>query len=219
LVVDAYNLNIRPTKRALKEHKLSHLRDAAKRVIYGLSYGATSFKIYETLSLEGIDITIDQVNKLIESLMNNYQKRFSYNEMIKEWIKKEDYLVNCYGRVRHFEKINRLISSSKNDVSLHAEREAVNFIPQSTVADVMNQVLSKIFFDESINIHAKILLQIHDEVLLSCKKEFADYVSNKVVSIIKSVPIFRCHFDGTRLDDKNYYFGAGVSVAPKWSKD
>lgn len=219
LVVDAYGLKIRPTKKSLKENKLSYLRDAAKRVIYGLAYGATEYKIFETLSLEGIDITLDQVYKLIDSLKNNYKERFLYNEKIKSWIRRENYLVNCYGRIRHFEKINKLIASNKNDVNLHAEREAINFIPQSTVADVMNQVLSQLFFDEYVRVHAKILLQIHDEVLLSCKKEFADYVSNKVVSIIKSVPIFRCHFDGTRLDNKNYYFGAGVSVASKWSKD
>lgn len=136
-------------------------RNLAKTVNFALQYRASHYKLSKILKISEED-AIDVYNKYWETysglrdLMKHCDDKVDIGEPIQ----------TPFGRRRRFEKIKR----QKWD---KAYRQAYNFLIQSTGADMTNKAfytVDKVL--KSANI-GKALFPVHDELLITCKKEKA----------------------------------------------
>lgn len=122
-------------------------REIAKRIVYALSYGSGSVKIAEVA-----EIPLDEAKSLIRKFAKEFPHYFG---KLQEWgdaATSVGYLVNPFGRVHNF-------------TGDRVYTQARNFIPQSTVADMMNIVLCQVWGAVK-PVGAHVLLQIYDQIIL-----------------------------------------------------
>lgn len=214
LAIEAFNLSdVKPNKKSIKQKGYSHLRDAAKRLIYGFSYGGSVNTIYKSMLMSGVIISYEDIQKLMNSFSQRYYKRFFFNEVVEKRVKKLKWLSNCFGRKRRFYVINE-----KTEIDNDAIREALNFIPQSTVADSVSQILTKIHLNEELRkLKTKIILQVHDEIILSCRDEDVDVVKGIVKNLANEVEIYHADLNGKKILKDGFKYGIGIKDFKVWS--
>lgn len=137
-------------------------RSLAKRIVYGLSYGSGATKLAEVAEISF---------KSAQALLNKFKQEFpNYFGGLSTWgdlAMSDGFLVNPFGRVHNFYG-DRIFTQSRN------------FMPQSTVADMMNVVLCRIYRRiQGMPIH--ILLQVYDQVILEAQNSVLD-TAIKIVS-------------------------------------
>ena len=149
------------------------LRRKAKAVNFGLIYGMSSYGL-------GEDLNIDP--KEAKVYMDKY---FATYKRVKEYLNQvvEDAKVNCYVRT-YYGRI-RPLPEFKNGRPMEkafAKRAAMNSPIQGTAADIMKMAMINIdkLLDKN-KLESRMVLQVHDEVLIEAKKSEVD----KVKSILK----------------------------------
>ncbi len=144
------------------------MRRNAKAVNFGIVYGISAFSLSEDLS-----ITRDEAKEYMESYFAAYPKIRGFLNDLVENAKKNGYVTTLYGRRR---PIPELASSNFNQRSF-GERAAMNSPIQGTAADIMKIAMIRVekrLADEGMK--SKIVLQIHDELLIEAYREEADQV-------------------------------------------
>jgi len=134
------------------------MRRAAKAVNFGIIYGLG----YVGLA-QGEGISRQEAKDFIE-------KYFSIHTSIKQWLDRtkqlahdQGYVETLFGRRRYFPEIN----SSNGMLVSSAERQAINAPIQGTAADIMKLAMIKVHQGlSSVSPNAKLLLQVHDELVL-----------------------------------------------------
>ena len=150
------------------------LRSAAKTISFGIVYGMGAKALAETLG-----ITEAKAKEYIEAYLDRKPKVKEYMILRQRemWAKK--YVSTPLGRRRHIGP-----NPHNGRWPFGWERKAINFPIQSASAEILKHVMAKLnrrFKEE--NLPAKIILQIHDELIIECKEEFADVV----LPIIKEI--------------------------------
>jgi DNA polymerase-1 len=121
-------------------------------------------------------------------------KKFSgianYMRKTKEAAKINLYVETEMGRRRYLPEIN----SSNFQVQNAAERMAINMPIQGLAADIMKLAMIKVATNYESNTNVRMLLQVHDEIILEVKKSVASEVAQKVKEIMEkayklSVPL------------------------------
>ncbi len=165
----------------------SNMRRKAKAINFGIIYGISAFGLARQLN-----ITNHEAKSYIEKYFKEYPGIEKYMEDTKNFASKHGYVTTFFNRKCHFPLIN---SQNFMQKSL-TQRAAINAPIQGTAADILKKAmikLNRIFQDEKIE--AKILLQIHDELLIEVKTEIAEKVANLTKKImeesatLKTVPL------------------------------
>ncbi|MBQ5848617.1 MAG: DNA polymerase I [Treponema sp.] len=158
-----------------QEEVTSQMRRTAKTINFGVIYGMSAFRLANDL---GISRT--QAAEFIENYFKTYS---SVNDFINSTIQKTEetgFVQTIFGRKRHIANIN-----SKNKLEKSgAERMAVNTPVQGSAADIVKKAMldvSKALEEE--NTQAKLILQVHDELLVECPDN--PQTIEKTISIIK----------------------------------
>ena len=143
-------------------------RSDAKAVNFGIVYGISDFGLSEQLG-----ITKKQAKIYIEQYLNKYTKIKEFMENIKKFANDNGYVETLFNRRRYIPEIN-----SKNYmIRQFGARVAMNTPIQGTAADIMKIAMIKLFNKlKQMNLSSKILLQIHDELLLEVKEEEKEIV-------------------------------------------
>ena len=170
-----------PPSEVTSEH-----RKRAKAVNFGILYGMGEYSLSEDLG-----ISMAQAKKYIASYLNGFPSVKEYLEGIKKTAKANGYVTTLFGRRR---KIAELASSNKN-LQHFGERVAMNSPIQGTAADIIKIAMvnaSQALKDAEID--AKIILQVHDELIIEAHRDCADrayeILVNSMESVIKlSVPL------------------------------
>lgn len=152
-------------------------RRNAKAVNFGIVYGQTPFGLSQSL---GID------RKEAELYIRAYFERYSG---VRRWldatiadVRRSGVSVNLFGRRRPIPDMNSRNPNARN----FAERTAVNTPLQGAAADLIK--LAMIRIDETLHgMQAKMLLQVHDELVLEAPPEEADEVAALVKSAMEGV--------------------------------
>ena len=119
-----------------------------------------------------------QAKKYIVSYLSGFPKVKEYLDNVKAEAKKDGYVTTLFGRRR---KIAELASSNKN-LQHFGERVAMNSPIQGTAADIIKIAMIKVSEAlEKENIDARLILQVHDELILEAHKDFA----NRAYEILK----------------------------------
>ena len=109
-----------------------------------------------------------------------------YMEKAKTEAKEKGYVQTYFGRRRDLPEIN----SSMPHMVAQAERMAINAPIQGTEADIMKLAMIGVYnfiHESKIENEARILLQVHDELLCEVKKEKIREISGKFKEIMEKV--------------------------------
>ena len=157
-------------------------RRKAKAINFGIIYGITQYGLAKQISVSNEDA---------QEFINSYFKKFpeikDYMNSTIKTCRKQGFVSNIFGRRIHLRGIN-----DKNfSVRSFQERAAINAPIQSSAADIIRLAMIKIdkILDTKEN-RAKMLLQIHDELIFEClkkdEKEMKNVIKNTMVSISSS---------------------------------
>ena len=157
-------------------------RRKAKAINFGIIYGITQYGLAKQIAVS---------NQEALDFINSYFKKFpeikDYMNLTIKTCRKQGYVTNIFGRRIHLRGIN-----DKNfSVRSFQERAAINAPIQGSAADIIRLAMikiDKILEDE--NNKAKMLLQIHDELIFECLKkdesEIKKIIKNAMISISSS---------------------------------
>ena len=138
-------------------------RTAAKAVNFGIVYGISGFGLAEQLG-----ISRKKAEQYIEQYLEKYKGVKEFMDRIVEKAKEQGYVETLFHRRRYIPEL----SSNNYMVRQFGARAAMNTPIQGTAADIMKIAMievNKRLEEEKLN--AKLILQIHDELLIECKIE------------------------------------------------
>lgn len=144
-------------------------RGIGKRLNFSILYGLTAYGLSRDMLISYAD-----AKKYIELYFEQYPGVSKWMEEVVEFVKKNGYTQTLYGRRRYLPGI---YEKNKTLFDL-ARRMAINTPAQGTAAEVTK--LGMIAFYKALNdqgLHAKILLQIHDELVVTCPNDEIEVVS------------------------------------------
>lgn len=132
-------------------------RDIAKRVGHGSNYGGSSYGIAEAVGIP---------SHIVDDFQRRYFSAFraisEWHDIVRNLLKDQRYLDTPLGRRRHFLR-------RPNEAS--TQREALAYIPQSTVGELLNLIMLKCFYRSKLpptdpsHLPIQLLLQNHDAFL------------------------------------------------------
>ena len=155
------------------EEVTSEERRRAKTANFGIIYGISAFGLSQRL-----DIPRKEAKEIIEGYFASYPKVKEYMDSAITDARERGYVETVFGRRRYLRDI-----ASRNAVARGvAERNAINAPIQGSAADIMKIAMIEIYrrFQQE-GIRSKMILQVHDEVIVDMLKEEQE----QVVEIVK----------------------------------
>ncbi len=156
-----------------KEQVTKAMRRNAKAVNFGILYGISSFGLSEDL---GVDFK--EAKKFIDNYLETYPGIKDYMNKVKDDAHLNGYVKTLFGRVRVIEEINSTNFMARSQ----GERMALNTPIQGTAADIFKIAMINIHNElKKQNLKAKLIIQVHDELLIDCPNDEIE----KVTKIVK----------------------------------
>ena len=160
------------------EEVSKQLRSRAKAVNFGIVYGISEFGLAEQ-----IDIKRNEAKQYIEQYLETYHGIRDYMSDIVESAKKKGYVETLFGRRRYIPEL----SSNNYMVRKFGDRAAMNTPIQGTAADIMKIAMIKVYNElKNRNLKSKIVLQIHDELILETLESEKEEVSKLLKECMES---------------------------------
>lgn len=151
----------------------STLRRKAKAVNFGIVYGISSFGLGQDL-----DISRKEAEGYIEKYFATYGKVKEFLDRTVEDAKKNGYTVTMFGRRRPIPEL----ASSNFMTRSFGERAAMNAPVQGTAADIIKIAMVRVNRRlKKEHLQSKLVLQIHDELIIETKKEELEIVQKILV--------------------------------------
>ena len=179
-LVDAFkeNKDIH-TETAVKlfgEEEAASKRNIAKSINFGLLYGMGARKLGQTLGIPS-----KEAKGYIDSYFALFPTVKRYMESIQQTAKNQGYVETLLGRRRYFDyaKATPMLQAAY-------ERESVNTVFQGSAADLIKLSMLKIM-ETLVDDEAKLLLQIHDELIFEVKEEHAAAFSKKASACMENI--------------------------------
>jgi DNA polymerase I len=182
----------------IKTEKLdAEMRRKAKAINFGILYGISPYGLAKQLS-----VTNSEAKNYIEDYFNKYPKIKKYMDDQIQFAKTNLYVETIFGRRCNIKSIN-----DKNfSIRGFAERQAINAPIQGTAADIIKLAmieLNKMIISDDL--HAKILLQVHDELIFEIDEANKEVSIDKIKSVMENIHLNFKNFDVPLLVD--YGFG------------
>ena len=145
------------------------MRRAAKAVNFGIVYGIGEFSL-----AADIGTSVFEARNYIENYLSNYVGVRTYMKDIVESARRDGYVTTLLGRRRDIPEIH-----AKNfNLRSFGERVALNAPIQGTAADIIK--IAMVSVSERLRregLRARLVLQVHDELIVEAPREEAEYVS------------------------------------------
>ena len=155
-----------------------NMRRVAKAVNFGIIYGISDYGLSQNL-----DITRKDAATFIENYLASFPGVKGYMDSIVEDAKKNGYVTTILNRRRYLPEIN----SSNFNLRSFAERTAMNTPIQGSAADIIKKAM--IDMDERLekeNLQAKLLLQVHDELIFEAPIEEIERLEKIVPEVMEN---------------------------------
>lgn len=155
------------------------MRRIAKVINFGVIYGMSAFRLSNELK-----IPRKMASEFITHYFENYSGVAQFLEGVKSFAEKNGYVKTLTGRTRY---IPEIINKNKT-VKSSGERIAINTPVQGTASDIVKSAM--IAVDEKIRndkIDAKLLLQVHDELIFTCAENEIEKLKVLVKETLESV--------------------------------
>ncbi|HHX48926.1 MAG TPA: DNA polymerase I [Clostridiales bacterium] len=156
-----------------------NMRRNAKAVNFGIIYGISNFGLAKTIGIPQY-----QAKAFIETYFDTFKRIKPYMDSNVKFAKDNGYIRSLSGRIRYFDEFK---STNKN---LHnfASRAAMNMPLQGSAADIIKLAMIKVNNELKNNsCKAKLILQVHDELILECPNEEIEFVSSLLKTNMENV--------------------------------
>ena len=139
-------------------------RRQAKAINFGLIYGMSAFGLTRATKL-----TLAEAENFVKAYFQEFPGVKAYLDGIRKSAAEVGYVETLLGRKRYFPQLKNPATAQ---VRSRAEREAINAPIQGTAADILKIAMIRLPNKlEKEKLHAKMLVQVHDELLLECPEE------------------------------------------------
>ena len=155
------------------ENVTKDMRRHAKAINFGLIYGMSAFGLTRTTEL-----TLAEAEDFVKAYFKKFPGIKKYLDGIRRQAAEIGYVETLLGRRRYFPALQ---SKAPVQVKNREEREAINAPIQGTAADIMKMAMLKIPGAlKKAGLSAKMLLQVHDELVLEVPKKELDETARVV---------------------------------------
>ena len=158
-------------------------RRKAKVVNFGIVYGQTRYGLASSLNISNTE-----AQQFMDKYFEMYPKVKEYMENCVQYAYRYGYAETIYGRKRYL--LDELMSSNHN-IKEFAQRAAINTPLQGAASDLIKQAM--IMLDKKLNeknLKSKMIMQVHDELILETYKDELETVKKLVVeSMVMNQPL------------------------------
>ena len=172
-------------------------RRNAKAVNFGIVYGISEFSLADDLG-----VTRWEARDYIDSYLDHYRGVRNYMKQVVIDARDTGYTQTIYGRRRRIPELQ----SSNFNVRSGAERIALNTPIQGTAADLIK--LAMIRVDAALRAQypeAKLILQVHDELIVECPEAIAAEVAALVSREMEQVAVLKVPLTAEAKWGKSWY--------------
>ena len=172
-------------------------RRHAKAVNFGIVYGISEFSL-----AEDIGVSRYEAREYIDNYLETYHGVRDYMKNIVAEARETGYTTTLYGRRRYIPELK----SSNYNIRQGAERIALNTPIQGSAADLIK--LAMIRVENALNRRypqAKLLLQVHDELIVECPEDIAEAVADLVSTEMEQVAALRVPLTAEAKYGKSWY--------------
>lgn len=162
----------------------SDMRRMAKAVNFGIIYGISDYGLSQNANL-----SLKKAHDYIRLYFERFPKIKAYLDACVESAKCEGYAVTLAGRRRQIPELK----SANYNLRSFGERVAMNMPLQGSAADIMKIAMLRV--DEAITregLKSKIVLQIHDELIVDCYNEEAERVKEIIKREMENAVTLAC---------------------------
>jgi DNA polymerase-1 len=166
---DIHNRTSRLVFRAQTESELKEARRFSKIVNFAIAYAIEPWGLSQR-----VGISRQEARKVIDDYYDTYKGVRRYMEEIPIQAREHGFVRSLYGRIRPLPGIN----DRNGNIRRAAEREAINMPIQGTASDIVKMAMLRA--DEAFqreNLQARMLMQVHDELLVECAAGDAERVA------------------------------------------
>lgn len=162
------------------------MRSAAKAVNFGIIYGIGAFSLSKD-----INVSVAEAKKYIESYLKNFPDVEKFMNDTVDFGIKNGYVTTIFGRRRY---IPELLSSNKM-LQAFGKRAAMNAPIQGAAADIIKIAMVSVYKRlKNEKADAKLILQVHDELIIeadkSCAERVAEILKEEMENCVKlSIPM------------------------------
>ncbi len=140
-------------------------RRFAKAVNFGLIYGMGPYRL-----ARDSDLTLAEAENYIKAYFERFPGINRYLERTKRQAREKGYVETLFGRRRYF-PVFMSEARTNRQIEARADREAVNHPIQGTAADIIKIAMIRLHRELIANFQARMLLQVHDELVLEVPEE------------------------------------------------
>lgn len=153
----------------------SEMRRRAKAVNFGIAYGMGAFSLADNLG-----ISRKEAKQIIDRYFSRFKNVKNYMSDVVEEAKEKTYVESILGRRRYVPELQ----SSNAILRKNGERIAINSPMQASASDIVKKAMVELGCDD---LGAKMLLQVHDELIFEVDEDKADALIDKVKTCMENV--------------------------------
>ena len=158
-------------------------RSHAKAVNFGIVYGISAFSL-----AQDIGVFQNEAKAYMDSYFAKYHGVRAYMTRVVEQAKADGYVTTLFGRRRDLPELK----SSNFNLRSFGERVALNMPIQGTAADIIKAAMVRVDARmRAEHLQARLLLQVHDELIVECPAEEAETVKAILVDEMEHVVDYR----------------------------
>ena len=157
-------------------------RRVAKAVNFGIIYGISEYGLSKN-----INVTPKEAKEFISKYFELYPQVKNYMNESIEYGKNNGYVKTYYNRIRHIPELK----SDNHMVRSFGERVALNMPLQGTASDIIKIAMLKVYKKmQELELKSKLILQIHDELIVDVYPGEEEIVQNVLKQEMTSVTNF-----------------------------
>jgi DNA polymerase-1 len=167
-----YNVPLAEVTKDMRRH--------SKAINFGLIYGMSAFGLTRTTEL-----TLGESEAFVKAYFQRFPGIKYYLDNIRKVAAQQGYVTTLLGRRRYFPALKQ--GALNQQVRGREEREAINAPIQGTAADIMK--LAMLHIPEALKqagLRGKMLLQVHDEIVLECPQTELQETAQVVQNIMET---------------------------------
>ena len=172
-------------------------RRHAKAVNFGIVYGISEFSL-----AEDIGVSRYEARDYIDSYLANYAGVRKYMKDVVDNARERGYTQTMFGRRRYIPEL----TASNFNIRSGAERMALNTPIQGTAADLIKLAMLRV--ENALNEHfpeAKLLLQVHDELIVECPDGIAPQVAQLISREMEGIAALNVPLTAEAKFGKSWY--------------
>jgi DNA polymerase-1 len=177
------------------------MRSRAKAVNFGIVYGIGAHSLSKD-----IGVTFKEAQQYIKGYLNTYKNVDKYMQETIEHAKETGYVKTIFGRRRYLPEL----ANSNAMMRSFGERVARNAPIQGTAADIIKIAMIRVSDRlEKENLDAKLILQVHDELIVECREDLKETVCKILEEEMRNSAALKVELSVDALHGKTWFDAKG----------